>query len=106
MPKFLISTLLVLFVSTAFAVEILQKEIACDKTETLLSYLKKEYKEKPIWLGLDPDSETNYVILVNTEKITWSIVQFNQDAACLLGSGQGNILLGPDPKAKSGTFKY
>jgi hypothetical protein len=66
------------------------KEVECDKAERMISNLKNsDFKEVPIWFGKEADSKTpNYSLFVNPETRTWTIIQFNKDVACILGSGE------------------
>jgi len=68
-----------------------KKEVYCDKTERMISELRsQDYQEQPIWLGKEPDSKTpNYTLFVNQETKSWTIIQFNNELACVLGAGQG-----------------
>jgi len=67
-----------------------KKEVYCDKTETVISVLKgRDYEESPIWFGKEKDSKTpHYSLFVNQETKTWTIIQFNKDSACVLGTGE------------------
>jgi hypothetical protein len=67
-----------------------KKEVYCDKTETMISILKGEdFQETPIWFGKEKDSKTpNYSLLVNQKTKSWTIIQFNKDMACVLGTGE------------------
>jgi hypothetical protein len=66
-----------------------KKEVYCDKTEDMLSILKSEkFEETPIWLGKGDGKAPNYSLFVNTETKTWTIIQFNNELACVLGSGE------------------
>lgn len=71
-----------------------KKEVYCDKTETLISILKgKDFEEVPIWFGKADGKAPNYSLLVNQETKTWTIIQFNNDVACVLGTGEGFTVL-------------
>jgi len=68
-----------------------KKEVYCDKTETVISALRGEdYQETPIWFGKEKDSNApNYSLLVNQKTKSWTIIQFNAETACVLGTGEG-----------------
>lgn len=68
-----------------------KKEVYCDKTEQMIKDLRsQDYQEEPIWLGKEKDSKApNYTLFVNPETKSWTIIQFNNDMACVLGAGQG-----------------
>jgi hypothetical protein len=64
---------------------IVQKDVVCAPTPTLLNEVMGKYQEKPIWGGLGEDSRT--VLFVNEIKGTWSIVMIGNDTACLIDAG-------------------
>jgi hypothetical protein len=67
----------------------IDKPVVCDSTDVIMKQLiKGEYKERPIWIGHSEDDSTNYTVLINEETKTWTIVQFNKDVACILGTGE------------------
>jgi hypothetical protein len=66
-----------------------EKTLICDKTQNVLDVIiNGRFKETPIWGGEDETSR--YGLLVNRETGTWTIIQFNKDAACVLGTGEGS----------------
>jgi hypothetical protein len=66
-----------------------EKPIVCDTTKVVIETLTgNEYKEQPFWMGNDTSSR--YVILVNEKTKTWSLVQFNNNIACVLGTGENH----------------
>lgn len=89
MKHFLI-LLATLGVSAAFSQPFTaKKEVQCDKTETLVSLLKgQDYEEAPIWLGKGDGPTPNYSLFTNAKSKTWTIIQFNKDLACVLGTGE------------------
>jgi hypothetical protein len=72
------------------------KEVLCDDTAVVLKWaLENDFKEQPAWIGVDRTSR--YSLLANEKSGTWTLVQFNKDVACILGTGSGHkvILNGP-----------
>lgn len=72
------------------------KEVLCDDTAVVLKWaLDNDFKEQPIWMGVDRTSR--YSLLANEKSGTWTIIQFNKSVACILGTGSGHkiILTGP-----------
>jgi hypothetical protein len=68
------------------------KPVDCGSVEVLLSGLMySEYKEKPIWVG--KDEQSSYSLFVNEKTKTWTLVQFNEKVACVLGTGEGSKML-------------
>jgi hypothetical protein len=72
-----------------------KKEVYCDKPETIIGLLKsKDYKEIPLWFGKETESKApNYMLFGNNETKSWTIVQFNNELACVIGAGEGFNLI-------------
>jgi hypothetical protein len=70
-----------------------ERRFTCGKTQFVISALTRNAQEKPIWSGTDPQSGTETMILQNTRTLTWTVVQYDQDMACVLQSGTGFRLL-------------
>ena len=65
----------------------LQKTIQCDNTKDIIEYLtKSEFVEVPIWFGLS--NVHNFSLLVNEKTGTWTLIEFNEEIACILGNGE------------------
>jgi hypothetical protein len=63
------------------------KPVLCAPTEQVFDAIAAEYGETPIWSSQKEDSRI--MLTVNVERQTWSIVQFNDEWACLIEAGQG-----------------
>ena len=70
-----------------------ERRFTCGKTQFVISALTQNAQEKPIWSGTDPQSGTETMILQNTRTLTWTVVQYDQDMACVLHSGTGFRIL-------------
>jgi hypothetical protein len=67
----------------------IEKTVICDKTQNVLDVIiNGRYQENPVWGGVDDDSR--YGLLVNRETGTWTIIQFNKETACVLGTGKSS----------------
>lgn len=85
MRKFLLGVLLLPALVVAQPVTV-EKPVICEKTEIVIeSLLKGEYKEQPVWVGADESSK--YSLFVNNRTTTWTMIQFNQQIACIIGVG-------------------
>lgn len=92
--KHLLSLILVSGSVLAAPVEV-KKPIICDNTETVLKLLSSEnYQEKPVWLGASDEKLVNYSLWVNASTKNWTLVQFNNDIACVLGAGEAYTTFG------------
>lgn len=90
MRKFIIALLLIPFACMA-QIKV-PKEVFCDETKKIVNaLLSSEYKESPQWLGQDETSK--YVLFANEKTGSWTIIQFNEQIACILGVGDGHKLV-------------
>jgi hypothetical protein len=75
-----------------------KKEVYCDKTSNLISILQGEdFEETPIWFGKGEGKAPNYSLLVNQKTKTWTMIQFNNDTACVIGSGESSNMPNKKP---------
>ena len=77
---------------------IIEKPLQCLPTDQILRELAKEYDEKIVWHGAGVDSELRrYGLWVNETSKTWTLVQFNEQLACILGAGRTSteVFYGP-----------
>lgn len=66
----------------------INKEILCHNKEDIFKLLSgPEFKERPIWLGKDPINKTEFIVLVNEQKKTFTIIQIAESIACIIGVG-------------------
>jgi hypothetical protein len=70
-----------------------ERKFTCGKTQFVISALTKSAQEKPIWVGADPATKTQTMILQNTQTLTWTVVQYDNTTACVLQSGEGFRIL-------------
>lgn len=70
-----------------------ERKFSCGETRFVISVLTKTAQEKPIWVGADPETKTQTMILQNTKTLTWTVVQYDQNMACVLHSGEGFRIL-------------
>jgi hypothetical protein len=96
---FLLPVMLVLGLAVAQSVTV-QKPIECADTATLLRGLSgSDYKEKPIWWGIEPGATVSrYSLFVNEETKSWTLIQFDEKIACVLGTGENSTQIFNGPK--------
>ena len=88
--RYLIAACLCLVTSISYAqLSEYERKVTCGKTKFVLEALIKVAKERAIWAGKDPETETDTVVMVNPTTLTWSVVQYDKDMACVLHSGEG-----------------
>ena len=85
MKKILIILLMLPHLVWAQEPVIVEKKIACNWLNLVLENLAEKYQERPVWVG--QQDNTNYSLLVNPKKSTWTLIQFNKEIACVIGSG-------------------
>jgi hypothetical protein len=59
-------------------------------SEVLADIGSKEIQELPFWIGSAGDPEIKYSLVVNKKTDTWTIIQYNALAACIIALGENN----------------
>jgi hypothetical protein len=77
-----------------------QKPLVCAPTSEVVSTLiGSEYKEQPIWMGVENSTPSSrYSLFVNEQTKTWTLIQFDDKVACVLGTGEASTELFTGPK--------
>lgn len=77
-----------------------EKPLKCGDTKTLIQGLAGEdYKEKPIWWGIEPGTAVSrYSLFVNEQTKSWTLIQFDEKIACVLGAGENSTRVFDGPK--------
>jgi hypothetical protein len=79
---------LIFFTTNVLAQSQLLKPVVCMETQLLLKALIEQGQEIPKWIGQGDAGDTSQTtILINEKTKTWTIVQFENENACVLGSG-------------------
>jgi hypothetical protein len=88
--------LLVLFPMCTWAQDpiAVDKKVMCNWTKPLLENLSKKHQEEPVWLGNGEQGDT-YSLFVNPNTGDWTLVQFNNEIACVIGAGTRSQTLAP-----------
>ena len=77
-----------------------KKTVICNDTKTLYNDLVNgEYAERPVWGGEGENSQ--FVLLVNKKTGTWTFIEFVKDRSCVLGVGEGSLILDLEKKKPS-----
>ena len=99
MKYMLLFVMLVIGLVAAQSVTV-QKPVECADTKTLFQGLVgSDYKEKPIWWGVEPGAiVSKYSLFVNEQTKSWTLIQFDEKIACVLGTGEASTLLFNGPK--------
>jgi len=88
MRKLTIAFLFCLVGSIAHAQEVIElnKPMKCSNAEFLMNYFATEHKELPIWVGKTAFN-THITLLVNKEKRTRTMIEYEARLACVIGTG-------------------
>ena len=89
MRKLTMAFLFCLASSIAHAQEVIElnKPMKCGNAEFVMNHFAQQYGEMPLWVGKEM-SGSYITLLVNKEKKTWTMVQYDGGIACVLGAGQ------------------
>ena len=68
------------------------KPVVCSDLKTIIEVASgEEYKEIPTWVGKDETSK--FVLMINAKTKTWTMIQYNDQVACVLGTGENSTEL-------------
>ena len=93
-------TVLILLAPLLASAEPIQinKPVTCENTLLIFQALVEQAGEKPIWVGKGDGTDTSRTVMLANEKTkSWTIVQFDKNMACVLGSGVGSQLIFTGP---------
>ena len=74
----------------------LDKTVTCSTIKAVVEQLSGIYKEEPHWTGVSPYSK--YIMFVNPNTQAWTLVEYNDTVACIIGTGERSTLLRFGPK--------
>ena len=95
MRKFLLGVLLLPAFAFAEPVTV-EKPVICDTPKIVVESISGTYQEQPSWIGRDNSSK--YALFVNEKTKTWTMIQFNDNIACIIGVGEGSKTVFTGPK--------
>lgn len=73
---------------------IVDKKVVCDKIEVVVTWLTDYEKQKPMWVGTT-ENDGFIGVIIDEKTGAWTVIEFNNEYACILGSGLKNILTSP-----------
>lgn len=68
-----------------------EKPIVCSDLKTVFETVITDYQEEPVWRG--DDEVSKFVMTANKKTGTWTIIQYNDKLACVVGTGTGHKLI-------------
>jgi hypothetical protein len=78
-----------------------EKTMVCDNAQKIMkALLAEEFKEMPIWMGKSDQDDSKYSLFSNEKTKSWTILQFNDKIACVLGTGTDSNSLDLGTKTK------
>jgi hypothetical protein len=75
-----------------------KKNMLCSETKLVLHRIINDYKELPLWAS--KLSNSNVTLFVNYDTKSWTLVQWDNNLACVMEAGEGYILKWPGKSAK------
>jgi len=67
------------------------KTVTCSTLKNVVEQLSGIYKEEPNWTGTGAYSK--YIMFVNPNTQAWTLVEYNDTVACIIGTGERSTLL-------------
>ena len=64
----------------------LQKSLKCSDAQSVMNHFSINYQEIPLWVG-KTNTGTHVTLLVNKEKRSWTMIEYDASMACVLGAG-------------------
>jgi hypothetical protein len=74
---------------TAFNVN--KKVVCADAKSVFKNITESKWKELPVWVGRTEDSSVS--IIANEETGSWTLIQFNEEYACVIDAGTDSSFL-------------
>ena len=63
-----------------------KKEVVCASLKDVVEFVSgQEFQEEPYWVGSDQVSK--FVMMVNSKTGTWTMIQYDNKKACIIGTG-------------------
>ena len=97
MKKLLIASLLVPMIAHAVETRSENKPIKCGVASEIIPLFLNEFNEKLSWTG--NSAKSKFALLVNPTNDEWTILEFNNETACIIGSGTASTPLNSKKKS-------
>lgn len=79
------------FVAHAQKEIIVEKPVFCSSLKIVIETITGTYQEEPFWRGADEKSK--FLMTVNPKSGSWTMIQYNDQIACVLGVGNNSKVL-------------
>lgn len=70
---------------------IAEKPVFCSTLKIVMETVSGVYQEEPFWRGADDRSK--FLMTVNPKSGSWTMIQYNDQIACVLGVGMNSKVL-------------
>lgn len=78
-------------IANAQSIAQLNKPVVCGTFSMIVEQITKTYGEEPQWNG--SGAETKFTMLVNPKTQTWTLIEYTNTMACIIGTGEQSTLL-------------
>ena len=87
MKKYILAAVLGLVgnIANAQQGEMVNKPVFCSSLKVIIEAVTGEFGESPVWRG--NDNKSNYIMTTNPKTGTWTMIQYNDQVACVVGVG-------------------
>jgi hypothetical protein len=65
------------------------KQVQCQSPEVVFRSMKELYHERPLWHGVSLQAGMALMLTVNDATGAWSLIEYNENLACVLAVGEG-----------------
>jgi len=65
----------------------LNKAMKCSDAQVVMNYFVDTHKEIPVWVGKSVHN-THVTLLMNRETRSWTMIEYDDKLACVLGAGE------------------
>ena len=84
-------------VANAQSVVQINKPVVCGTFNMIVEQITKTYGEEPQWNGSGAagaaGAETKFTMLVNPKTQSWTLIEYTNTMACIIGTGEQSTLL-------------
>lgn len=79
----------------------IKNTVICGPFRDMVRVLTQEkYNELPLWVGQSEQDRTSFTLFLNAERGNFTLLQYYQDRACILGTGQTSDIFNLVPFAQ------
>ena len=78
---------IIMALAAAYAQQPTMKPVMCSSLKSLLEVITSDqYKELPIWRGVNDETGNKTVLFYNKQTTSWTIIEYRNETGCILGS--------------------